>query len=297
MRHHPTFLPALLLTIAALLFGATFVVVKDTLTTLSPLSFVGWRFSLGALALGAIGFPRGKAIWRDGSIAGLILFASYALQTIGLARTSASNSGLITGLYVIATPLIAAAVSRRRPRVTTGVGAVAAFIGFSLLSFEGSVAINVGDILTVLAAIGFALHIVVVSRLAGRHRVVPFTAVQLSITAIASLVLSGSAGRAIPDAEVWPALVFTGVVVSAGAILIQVWSQTKLGPARTAIVLALEPLFAAVTAALVLGERLGGQGLLGGGVIIGAIFFVLNGIGTTDDPILSAEALAAPRLT
>jgi drug/metabolite transporter (DMT)-like permease len=138
---------------------------------------------------------------------------------------------------------------------------------------------------------------VVVSRLAGRHRVVPFTAVQLSITAIASLVLSGSDGRALPDTDVWPALVFTGVVVSAGAILIQVWSQTKLGPARTAMVLALEPVFAAATANLVLGERLGGQGLFGGGLIVGAIFFVLRGIGATDDPILGVDTRVAPRLT
>ncbi len=105
----------LALAFAALLFGSTFVVIKEALADLPPLGFVGWRFMLGAAALLLFGLPRGRAIWHDGLIAGLLLFGGYATQTVGLAHTTASNSGLITGLYVVFTPLLAAAVARRAP--------------------------------------------------------------------------------------------------------------------------------------------------------------------------------------
>ena len=106
----------LALAFAALLFGSTFVVVKEAVTDLPPLGFVGWRFLLGAAAMLLLGIPRGRALWRDGLVAGLLLFAGYATQTVGLAHTTASNSGLITGLYVVFTPLLAAVVARRVPR-------------------------------------------------------------------------------------------------------------------------------------------------------------------------------------
>jgi drug/metabolite transporter (DMT)-like permease len=122
------------LAFAAFLFGSTFVVIKDAVEHQPPLGFVGWRFLLGAAALVAVAPPRGKALWRDGAAAGAMLFAGYALQTVGLARTSASNSGLITGLYVVFTPLLAAALSRRAPRLLAVLGAVLAFTGLALLT-------------------------------------------------------------------------------------------------------------------------------------------------------------------
>ncbi len=121
------------LAVAALLFGATFVVVKEAVAVLPPLAFVGWRFLIGALALLILGIPRGRPIWRDGLAAGVLLFAGFALQTAGLAETSASNSGLITGLYVVFTPLLAAAVARHGVGRGTVAGTLVAFVGLALL--------------------------------------------------------------------------------------------------------------------------------------------------------------------
>jgi drug/metabolite transporter (DMT)-like permease len=285
------FVAYLALGLAALLFGATFVVVKEAVAILPPLAFVGWRFLIGALALLVLGIPRGRTIWRDGLAAGVLLFAGFALQTAGLAQTSASNSGLITGLYVVFTPLLAAAVARHGVGVGTIAGTTTAFAGLALLTIGDGVTFAIGDLLTVGCAIAFAGHIVVLARVAFRHPVVPFTAIQLLVTAL--LALAGSAfteGLPLPEAEVVPALLLTGLVVSGGAFLLQIWSQTVIGPSRTATILALEPAFAAAFAAWLLAERLDTRGWIGAGLILAAIYVVLANTGDRD-ALPAAEAV------
>jgi drug/metabolite transporter (DMT)-like permease len=279
------------LALAALLFGATFVVVKEAVTALPPLSFVGWRFLIGAAGLLALGIPRGRSIWRDGLAAGLLLFAGYALQTAGLAKTSASNSGLITGLYVVFTPLLAAAFSRRRVGLPVAAGTAVGFAGLALLTVGDGVTLAAGDLMTVGCALAFAGHIVVLARVAFRHPVVPFTAVQLLVTAVLSLGSSALVeGLPFPTVSIVPALLLTGLVVSGGAFLLQVWSQTVIGPARTAIILALEPAFAAAFAAWLLAERLTTSGWIGAGLILAGIYLVLGKAGD-DDAVPAAEAV------
>lgn len=252
------------LVVAAFLFVATFVVVKETIVSMPPLAFVGWRFLLGAAALFIFARPRGRSIWRGGLLACGFLFVGFASQTAGLESTTASNSGLITGLYVVFTPLLAAAVRRTTPAKSTVSGAVLSVVGLGILTVGAGFELNSGDVLTVICAIAFAAHIVLLSSLAPRHDVVPFTAIQLFVVAILSL--TGSAvfeGFPLPSASVLPAWIGTGVIVAAGAFLLQVRAQTAIGPGRTAIILSAEPLFAAATAAVVLGERLAAQGWIG----------------------------------
>lgn len=279
----------LALAFAAFLFGSTFVVIKDAVAYLPPLSFVGWRFLLGAAVLVVLAPPRGRRLWREGAIAGSLLFAGYALQTVGLAHTSASNSGLITGLYVVFTPLVAAVVARRGPRLPAVLGAVLAFGGLALLTLQDGLRLQRGDALTVGCAVAYAAHIVYLSRVALRHRVLPFTAVQLIVVAVGGLASAAVVeGSRFPPNRVWPALVLTGIAVSAGAFFLQVWSQTVIGPSRTAIILALEPAFAAATAAVVLGERLTPAGWAGAVLILAGIYVALVG---EEDPLPRAEAL------
>ncbi len=282
----------LALAVAALFFGATFVVIKEAVETLPPLSFVGWRFLISAMTLLLLAWPRGSRIWKEGTLAGLFLFAGFALQTWGLSLTSASNSGLITGLYVVFTPLLAGAVTRRRPNPWTTVGAVTAFVGLALLTLDDSFGLGAGDLMTLGCAAAFAAHIVVLSRVAYRHPVVPFTAVQLLFTAGAALAASAIfEGLPLPASSDMPALLLTGLAVSGGAFILQVWAQTVVGPARTAIVLALEPVFAVAFAAWLLDERLTRRGWIGSALILGAIYVVVN---TTkdNDEIPAAEAVS-----
>lgn len=279
------------LTVAALLFGVTFVVVKAAMETVDPLAFVGWRFLIGGGALLVLAVPRSPGVWRDGSIAGLWLFAGYALQTGGLTLTGATNSALITGLYVVFVPLLAAVSRRRSPSPWAVVGVVLGFIGTALLTVREDLTFGAGDLLTVGCAVAFAGHIVTIARQASRHPVIPYTTVQLLTTAALGLV--GSVvfeGPGLPDRSGWPAIILTGLGVSAVAYLLQVWAQNRVGPSRTAILLTLEPVFAVVAAALVLSERLTTAGWFGAIVIFGAIWLVLNKV--EDDPIIEAEAIS-----
>ncbi|NIA24162.1 MAG: EamA family transporter [Gammaproteobacteria bacterium] len=281
----------LALALAAMLFGVTFVVIKQAVVILPPMAFVGWRFLIGALALLVLAFPRRLSIWRDGLLTGVLLFAGFALQTEGLARTSASNSGLITGLYVVFTPILATIVGRAKLSGWALSGTGVAFTGLALLTLQQGVLLSAGDLLTVGCAVAFAAHIVVLSRVVTRHPVVPFTAVQLLVTAGLALGVSYvREGLPLPSMDVLPALIMTGLAVSAGAFLLQVWSQTVVGPTRTAVMLSLEPAVAAFFAAWILHERLSVRGWTGAGLIVAGIYLVLARSDETD-ALPAAEAI------
>lgn len=276
---------------ASFLYGATFVVVKSALEAIQPLSFIAWRFLIGAVLLATFAIPRGGRLWLHGSLAGVALFVGYSLQTLGLELTSASNSALITGLYVVITPFLAALLSRRAPSPWVVVGAVAAFLGVALLTGVDGFSLEQGDLLTVGCAFGFAAHIVLLSRYARHHPIVPFTTVQLAVTAVLAIVASRifEDGPGIPDRSVWAALALTAIGVTVGGFLLQIWSQTVLGAATAAIVLSAEPAFGVATAWVVLGERLSLQGWVGAGLIVAAIYLVVTRQG--DESSAAAEAV------
>jgi drug/metabolite transporter (DMT)-like permease len=275
---------------ASFLFGATFVVVKSALDTMEPLSFLTWRFGIAAALLAILAVPRGRQLWRDGALTGLALFSGYALQTAGLQYTTASNSALITGLYVVFTPLIVALFGRRRPSPWVLAGAACAFAGVALISGVDGLSLGVGDLLTVGCAVAFAFHIFALGHYANRHPLVPFTTVQLAVTAVLALVGSMifESGPGIPDRAAWGAIALTAIGVTVGAFLLQIWAQTVIGAATAAVVLSAEPAFGVATGWIVLGERLTVEGWIGAGLILVAIFLVVT---RADDASRQAEAV------
>jgi drug/metabolite transporter (DMT)-like permease len=261
---------------AAFIFGATFVVVKSAVEKVDPISFVAWRFLLGAVFLSLFALPKGRAIWWHGSIAGIALFAGYALQTAGLVETSASNSALITGLYVVITPFLAALFARTAPTWWSVGAAAASFAGLILLTGNTDLHFETGDLLTVGCAFAFAFHIVALGRFARLHPVIPFTTVQLAVTAVLAFPLSWWAdGVSLPPMSVWGAIVLTGIGVSALAYMLQIWAQTIVGAATAAIVVASESVFGVATGWIVLGERLDLLAWLGAALIVTSIFVVI----------------------
>lgn len=280
------------LLMAAFLFGATFVVIKSALENIEPLTFVAWRFLIGAVVLALFAIPKGKKIWLHGSIAGVALFAGYALQTGGLALTSASNSALITGLYVVFTPFLAAAFKKRPPSAWVVGAAVGSFVGLFLLTETDGLSLRSGDLLTLGCALAFAFHIIALARYARYHPVVPFTTVQLGITALLAFPAAWLIeGPALPSNSVIGALVLTGLGVSVGGFILQVWAQTVLGPSTAAVVLAAEPAFGVATAWVVLGERLDLSGWAGASLIVVAIYVVVTK--QKDDASREAESVTA----
>ncbi len=287
---HPAARRAVLALIgASFLYGATFVVIKSALADIEPMAFVSWRFLIGAVVLLAVAFPKGRRIWRDGAITGLALFAGYALQTSGLAATSASNSALITGLYVVLTPILAALFHRQAPNGWLLGAAGASFVGIFLLTDTDGFSLTRGDLLTLGCAFAFALHIIALARYAPRHPIVPYTAVQLTTVALLAFPATWAIeGLAFPDRSVWIALAVTGLGVGIGAFLLQVWAQTVVGPSTAAVILAAEPAFAVATAWVVLGERLDVAGWAGTALVVFAIFLVVT---RQTEEAASAEAV------
>jgi drug/metabolite transporter (DMT)-like permease len=266
------------------------VVIKSAVEQVPPVTFVAWRFLLGAAVLALFALPRGKQIWWHGTVAGVALFSGYAFQTAGLTETSASNSALITGLYVVITPFLAALFARRNPSWWSAGGAALSFAGLVLLTGAGGLSFERGDLLTLACAFSFALHIVALSRLARHHPVVPFTTVQLTVTTVlafpAALLIEGPVQ---PPSSVWGALLLTGLGASAGCFVLQIWAQTVVGATTAAVVLAAEPAFAVATAWVVLSERLTLAGWAGAGLILLAIYIVVTRQG--DRASVEAEAV------
>lgn len=268
----------------------TFVVVKEAVATFPPVGFVAWRFAVAAALLLPLTFPARTSVWREGIIAGSLLFAGYALQTAGLTTTEATNSALITGLYVVLTPLVVAVTRRRPPSPWAFVSAVLAFIGTGLLTLRDGLRLGSGDLLTLGCALAFAGHIVYLAKTAHRHPVIPFTAVQLATTAALGFAVAlPTEGVAIPVGSQWAPILLTGLGVSGGAYLLQVWAQTILGPARTSVVLTLEPVFGVAAGLALLGERLAAGGWVGAVLIVVAIHLVLTR--ASADDTVEAEAV------
>jgi drug/metabolite transporter (DMT)-like permease len=257
-------------------WGITFVQVKDAVELYPLLAFLAVRYAIATAALAPPALGRLRTLGRDGYVAGaflgVLIAAGIGLQTAGLARTTVTNTGFITGLYVLFTPLLALALFRTPIPRELWVAVGLALVGLAMLSGvpEGSAA---GDGLVLASTVAQALQIVMVERYANRFDVFALTFVEV---ATACLVF-GAIALAVGDLSVphgttvWAALVVTGLFAVAFAYLVQVWAQRRVSATRIAIVFSLETVFAGLFGYLLAGDRLGALGLAGCAVIFGGI--------------------------
>ena len=253
---------------AGVLFGTTFVVVKDAVADVQPVPFLAVRFLLGGLVMLPLAAraPSRPGEMRAGVLAGSALLAGYVLQTIGLQYTTASISAFVTYLLVVLVPVIAVVVLRRPPTAPTVAGVVLGTAGLYLLTGKG-LALGRGEILTLGCAFSFAVHVILLAEFAPRFDVRRLNAIQLLVTGGACLLPGLVLGGYDFTARAWVAAIYTAVAVSAGALGLQLWGQRHVGPTRASLLLMIEPVSAAVLG-YVLGERLGGRGALGAAVIM-----------------------------
>lgn len=253
---------------AAVLFGTTFVVVKDAVADVEPVPFLAVRFLLGGLVMIPVAArrPRTHGELRAGLLCGAALLLGYVFQTVGLQYTTASISAFITYLLVVMVPVISAAVLRRPPTMPTTVGVVLGTAGLFLLTGKG-LSLGRGELLTLAAALSFAIHIVLLAEFAPRFDPLRLNAVQLLVTGVGCLVPGFFLGGYAFTSRAWIAAAYTAVAVSALALGLQLWGQQRVGPTRTSLLLMIEPVSAAVLGYL-LGERLGVRGALGAAIIL-----------------------------
>jgi drug/metabolite transporter (DMT)-like permease len=273
----------LLLVAVTMVWGATFTVIKDALREISPLLFNAVRMTLASVCLAALYWKPVRAMdrstFRAGIILGIFLWLGYEFQTSGLKITTPSKSAFITGLSVILVPVILAIFFKSRLNLWTSGGVVAALFGLFLMTVpagEGGAdwaSVNVGDLLTLGCAVAFAFHIVLMGRFTKRY---PFQPLAVLQTATAAILMSFTIPvfehpHATWNPRVIAAILVTGLVATAAAFTIQAWAQQFTPATHTALIFALEPVFAWLTAYLVEGEKLGMRATIGALLILAGV--------------------------
>jgi drug/metabolite transporter (DMT)-like permease len=259
-------------------WGSTFFLIKIVLEELPVLDFLAVRFAIATVALLLI-FPRAVGrlstqALRSGVVLGLLYGIAQILQTAGLAHTPASVSGFITGMYVVCTPLLAAPLLRQRIGAMTWFAVLLAVGGLAVLSLRG-LSVGYGEALTLVAAVLYALHIVGLGAWSKPADAVGLTIVQLAVITAVCLVASAPDGVTLPgSASAWWSVVYMAVVAAALALALQTWAQAHLPPTRAAIIMTMEPVFAAAFAVSLGGEDPTSRMLVGGGMVLAAMLLV-----------------------
>ena len=259
----------------AVLWGGTFVVVKDALVDASPVVFLALRFPVGVLALflWLRRWPKGVLVWKRGTVLGLLLAAGYLLQTWGIELTTPARVGFLTGLSVLMVPFVAWAIERRAPSGWPVLGAVVASFGLYVFTGSGTVSFGPGEWLTLGCAVAYAVHIALTTSWSQGVDAGELVLVQLAVTAVVcAATLPFSEVRLDPTPRLWVAVVVCGVLANALAIGAQTWAQARTTAARAALFYALEPVWAALFSVL-LGRETLGRAEIGGGALI--VFGVL----------------------
>jgi drug/metabolite transporter (DMT)-like permease len=214
-----------------------------------------------------------RGLWH-GIVMGIALGAAYITQTYGLLSASATVSGFITGMFVVLTPVLSVILLRRKTNRFTWFAVMLATIGLAQLSLYGW-AIGKGEFLTLICALFFAIHIVGLGEWSSQHDIYGFTLIQITTVAVISLAVCLPGGIVIPpDTEVWIAVGVTAVLATTLAFLIQTWAQSLVPPARAAVVMTMEPVFAGLFAVLIGGENLTLRILSGAACILAAMYIV-----------------------
>jgi drug/metabolite transporter (DMT)-like permease len=264
----------------AAVWGLTFTMVQDAIAVLPALAFLGYRFSAATAIVAPVFWQRLRELprdgWTAGAVMGVFLTAGYIFQTLGLERTTPSDAGFITGLFVVLTPLLGAVVLRQRLSGLAWTAAAVSALGLYLLSGAGADFTLRGDGLVFLCALSFAAHILATGRAVARYDVGALLVIQLGVAGGACLLLAIATGdlAAPHGTTVWSALAITAVFASALGFFVQTYAQQHAPPARTALILASEPAFAGLFGYLLAGDRLSAVAWLGAGLIMAAIVAV-----------------------
>jgi drug/metabolite transporter (DMT)-like permease len=269
---------ALLMATAA--WGSTFVVTKSSLDEMAPATFLTWRFGVAAVVLFGVTTPQtmrlSRTDLRRAGMLGMLLGGGFLLQTTGLQHTSAGLSGFLTGSSVVLVPLVAAAwFGHAVPPAgwaATGLSGVGLFLLTGVPGAPGET-LTTGAALTLLGAAGFAGHITALGEWATPANAAGLTTVSVGVAAALSAVASLATGglAAPPTAEAWSSVLYVALVATCAGLVIQAWAQSALPAVTAAVIMTMEPVFAAGLAVVVAGESLGTAAWAGGLVVVFAM--------------------------
>lgn len=269
----------LLMLLTAAIWGSTFVAQRLGMEEIGPFLYTGLRFALGALVLLPLLLhrpadraplpPPDRPLLLGGALLGLVLTCGINLQQVGLLFTSVTNSGFITGLYVIMVPLLGLLVGQRAG-TGTWLGAGLAVLGMALLSLGADFRIASGDWLQLAGAVVWGVHVLLVGALASRHDPLRIAFLQFLTCALLSLLLAVLLEEIDVAAilRAGPAILYGGVIAVGIGFTLQVVAQKHAIASHAAIILSLEAVFAALAGALLLDESLPARGYLGAALML-----------------------------
>lgn len=259
-------------------WGSTFFLIKDLLDRVPTLDFLAIRFAIAGVLMLLVA-PRAlgrldRAARQHALALGGLYGVAQILQTAGLAHTPASVSGFITGMYVVATPLLVSLLLRSPVPPMTWVAVGLATAGLGVLTL-GGVSAGYGELLTLVAAILYALHIVGLGSWSRHDAALGMSIVQILVVAVICLVATVPDGITLPTRPGdWGAILYMAVFAGALSMLGQTWAQAHLPPTRAAIIMTMEPVFATLFAVLLGGESPTVRMLLGGALVVTAMLIV-----------------------
>jgi drug/metabolite transporter (DMT)-like permease len=268
----------LLLVAVTAVWGSTFFLIRDLVATVPSADFLAVRFAIAAVAMAVVFRRQLLALTRRevgiGVVLGVLYGLAQLLQTVGLEHTDASVSGFVTGTYVVLTPIFAAVLFRDRLPWTTWVAVLLATAGLAVLSLRG-LSVGFGEALTLGSAALYALHIVGLGRWSTAGSATGLATVQAFVIAVVAGIAAVPGGLTLPtDGGQWASLLYMAIVAGAVALWAQTWAQAHLPATRAAIVMTMEPVFAAFFAVLFGGESLTARMLVGGALVLTAMYVV-----------------------
>ena len=262
------------LILTTMIWGGSFVVMKNSVDVLEPTFLLAVRFTIAALALVLVFYKKlrnlnGESLKR-GLILGILLELSYLFQTYGIKYTTASKNAFITTLYVILVPFLHWGISKKRPKAKNLAAAVMAVIGLALLTLEGELGINLGDFLTLLCGLCFALHMVYIDQFTENYDPVFLTIVQIAVVGVCNWflvpVFDGMDAynfRALLDKDLIIGLLYLAIFSTMVGFLLQNVCQKYLSANTTALLLSMESVFGALFSVMLLNEVLAEKMLIG----------------------------------
>lgn len=265
--------------VTAMIWGFAFVVVKNALDFTGPVYMLAFRFTIAAAVLAAVFRKRLKRLSREaileGAALGAFLFLAYLLQTVGLQYTTAGKNAFLTTVYVVLVPFLHWLLNGKRPQSRCVAAAFLAVAGIGLLSLQGDLTMNRGDLLTLACGVAFALHMIYIDRYTQRRDPVVLTVVQLAVTALLSWALAPVLDGGFPleafRADVIAGMIYLGLLSTMVCYLLQNVCQKYTSPNTASLMLSLESVFGVLFSLVFLGERLTGRMTAGCALIFLAI--------------------------
>jgi drug/metabolite transporter (DMT)-like permease len=264
-----------LLVLVTMIWGSTFLIVQHTIVLTGPFTFLAMRFSIGAVTLAVIFHKRLARITSaeiiTGSIIGVFLFATYALQTTGLQYITSSKAGFITGMYVPLVAILAVPILHQKPTLGGVLGVVLSVMGVILISVNGSFrfTFGLGEWLVMGCAVASALHVILISKFTPRVDAINLALVQIAFTAALSFIAIPIAREpfVMPPLPVWGSALFMGVAATAFALAVMNRVQQFVSSTQATLIYALELVWVGLLG-YVTGEQLGLFGWIGCGCIL-----------------------------